>query len=352
MSATLKTPNYNLPVFAEEDFTDWSDYNRAMEIIDSSMQENKEKIETVEEAEQTGAAAIQQLQQSIVSMGDTIQNQTQNLNSLTTRVENNESHDNDRDLAITAIQNEVSSYDGRIRAINDSVNYLKQDVTDVESMNNLQEQKINLNTTKIQQNTSDIETNTTDIQQNTSDIQKNTKSIQKNAADIQANSNRIDDTNDRINNIQLSVNYPIKETLDADNIFIEIPENIGLQTLPSSNTPKLFFAEQTYTEMGYSTNIYRNMRKIVMAAFANSFTVESYDYGIIEIPIKSNSFTFYYGFAIYEDKSHANINVVSLAGIEEDERNGKKLLRFYIPNSSRYVTQCMFTIVIYFYNGD
>lgn len=107
MSATLKTQNYNLPVFAEEDFTDWSSYNESMEIIDASMQENKEKIETVEEAEQTGAAAIQQIQQSVVVINNTIQNQSQDLDSLTTRLENNESHDNDRDLAITAMQNEI-----------------------------------------------------------------------------------------------------------------------------------------------------------------------------------------------------------------------------------------------------
>lgn len=331
MSATLKTQNYNLPVFAEEDFTDWGSYNEAMEIIDSSMQENKEKIETVEEAEQSGAAAIQQIQQSIVSMGNSIEHQQQNLNSLTTRVENNESHDNDRDLAITEIQNEVSSYDGRIIAINDSVNNLKQDVTDVESMNNIQEQKINLNTTKIQQNTT---------------------AIQKNETDIQENSTRIDNTNERINNIQLSVNYPIKYSYTNKSQlskFLEFPSNINFIKA---------YQIATYTRMdSYNSNVFRNIRKLVIDVELQNADDVADNKCFYHIPLKDDV-TFYYGFVTYgyqseHSTSHGERKISGLYVSDRftDDESSQDLV-FIREIENLNVVSTNATIVMEVYTGD
>ena len=163
MSATLKTENYNLPIFAENDFTSWEDYNSAMEIIDAAMEENKNNIGDLNTGQGAADQAIQSLNDSVSSLNSSLQQQNTAISQLSTRMANNESHDEDRDKLIANIQKEINSSNSTIENQLDSLSQsLDQNNNDISNLGTqVSNVKNQLNTTN--QELNEMKTNISDI---------------------------------------------------------------------------------------------------------------------------------------------------------------------------------------------
>lgn len=100
MSASKTTTNLGLPVFEETDFTDWADYNTAMEKIDTfagtqqtgmeslqtTVQNNSNAIESINSTLNTTTGNLSTLEASVNGLNTSVSNISKNVNTLTTNV--------------------------------------------------------------------------------------------------------------------------------------------------------------------------------------------------------------------------------------------------------------------------
>ena len=137
MSATLKTENYDLPIFAPEDFTSWKDYNAAMEIIDAAMEENKNNIGDLDTGQGAANQAIASINENISTINTSLKQQNTAISELATRMANNESHDEDRDVLIGNIQKEINSSNSTIETqLTDISNSVKTNQSNISNLSN------------------------------------------------------------------------------------------------------------------------------------------------------------------------------------------------------------------------
>lgn len=69
MAATKETPNYKLPIFAEEDKTDWAAYNQSMSLIDTDMKAVEGKADG---AGTSAGAAMNTAQEALTQAGNAV----------------------------------------------------------------------------------------------------------------------------------------------------------------------------------------------------------------------------------------------------------------------------------------
>lgn len=100
MSASQTTTNLGLPIFAETDFTDWADYNSAMQTIDTfagtqktasetlqtTVENNSNAIDSINDTLTTATTDLSTLQASVNGLNTTVGNISKNVNTLTTNV--------------------------------------------------------------------------------------------------------------------------------------------------------------------------------------------------------------------------------------------------------------------------
>lgn len=129
MSATLKTPNYELPYYKGSDATNWVDYNNAVLKIDEVMKENSDTGTTQESQITELTTQYQNLSEQQQTMLETLTGNTADLGSLTTRQENLETHMNDVDTQIESLKTEFSGAEGNIQNIETNVTSLQASVS-------------------------------------------------------------------------------------------------------------------------------------------------------------------------------------------------------------------------------
>lgn len=129
MSATLKTPNYQLPYYTGSDTTNWVDYNNAVLKIDEVMKENSDTGTTQESQITELTTQYQNLSEQQQTMLETLTGNTADLGSLTTRQENLETHMNDVDTQIESLKTEFSGAEGNIQNIETNVTSLQASVS-------------------------------------------------------------------------------------------------------------------------------------------------------------------------------------------------------------------------------
>lgn len=142
MSATLKTENYELPIYSNEDHTDWIDFNTAMEKIDGDMKSISNSGESTAIVAEENTNAITAMQKTIEQM------QTSDL-SVANRVSANEN-------AIANLTQDVNNLETEMPVLRTDVDAA------TESVNGLTT-KTDSNTNKISENTNKISALTTEV---------------------------------------------------------------------------------------------------------------------------------------------------------------------------------------------
>lgn len=145
MSASLKTTNYQLPYFAEEDWIDFDAHNECAIKIDEEMKAN-----------QTAAAAnadsIKNLEESVNTLGSTV-------NSYETRVQTLETNKDSVNEQIRVINQTDTQQNTRLTRLESDLNDIPGIVTDVTELKGKVAEIENVNTTQ----STNIEKNKTEI---------------------------------------------------------------------------------------------------------------------------------------------------------------------------------------------
>lgn len=159
MAATLETKNYKLPIFSENDTTDWDAYNNSMQTIDTEMAANKT----------AGDANLD----SIKDMQESLNNTTALVNGYESRIESLESTATANTNSIASINRTDQSQNARLDAIESELNDLPNVTTDITELqtqvaeikvkNNSQDTEIGKNSTAITVNANQISGLRTDL---------------------------------------------------------------------------------------------------------------------------------------------------------------------------------------------
>lgn len=145
MSATLKTTNYELPYFAEEDFVDFDAHNACMLKIDEEMKANQT-------AGTANADGIKNLEESVNTLGSTV-------NSYETRVQTLETNKDSVNEQIRVINQTDTQQNTRLTRLESDLIDIPAILTDVTELKGKVSEIENVNTTQstnIEKNKSDI----------------------------------------------------------------------------------------------------------------------------------------------------------------------------------------------------
>lgn len=145
MSATLKTTNYELPYFAEEDFVDFDAHNACMHKIDEEMKANQT-------AGIANADGIKNLEESVNTLGSTV-------NSYETRVQTLETNKDSVNEQIRVINQTDTQQNTRLTRLESDLNDIPAILADVTELRGKVSEIENVNTTQ----STNIEKNKTDI---------------------------------------------------------------------------------------------------------------------------------------------------------------------------------------------
>lgn len=201
MAATLETTNYKLPIFAENDTTDWDAYNESMNKIDTEMAANKT----------AGDANLD----SIKDMQESLNNTTALVNGYESRIESLESTATANTNSIASINRTDQSQNARLDAIESELNDLPNVTTDITE---LQTQVAEI---KVKNNSQDTE------------IGKNATAITVNANQISGLRTDLNSLDDRVETLENS------QTMASQKIVYDIP-NFNVGTVTQVNTPYIY----------------------------------------------------------------------------------------------------------------
>lgn len=137
MAATEHTQNLNLPIYSQTDFTDWSDYNESMEIIDGAVGTQDTNISKVETETQANTNAIASLNESITTLINSQNSQAQSIVAQGTRITNLETN-------MAGVQNDISALNEDVKNLTDLVGDLPPNLE--QTLNSLQEKDNQLTT--------------------------------------------------------------------------------------------------------------------------------------------------------------------------------------------------------------
>lgn len=128
MSATGKTTNYQLPIYMQDDFTDWSDFNKAMEEIDGALHENAETSEGASEAITDIQNSISSLRDAVNTNTETISTSNNKINELETQQALTDQLDEQQNRRITALESGGSGTSEAIQEIRRDVSKNTSDI--------------------------------------------------------------------------------------------------------------------------------------------------------------------------------------------------------------------------------
>lgn len=128
MSATGKTSNYQLPIYMQDDFTDWSDFNKAMEEIDAALHENAETSGGSSEAITDIQNAISSLRDAVNTNTETISTSNNKINELETQQALTDQLDEQQNRRITALESGGSGTSEAIQEIRRDVSKNTSDI--------------------------------------------------------------------------------------------------------------------------------------------------------------------------------------------------------------------------------
>lgn len=109
MSATLKTPNFNLPYFAPSDTTTWQAFNDAVNSIDSALQTIKNSGDTNNSAIESIQTAMQTITENVAQQGTQISTQSTDIAGLQTSVNLINQTDVQQNQKISTIENQLDN---------------------------------------------------------------------------------------------------------------------------------------------------------------------------------------------------------------------------------------------------
>ena len=163
MSASQKTPNYDLPIYAGSDTLNTSDWNNAMLEIDTQMHTNQN----------TGTTQESQISEI-----------TENVNNLTKNQQNLLTQVNDLTSTNASLVTRQTNLETHMKDIDSEISGLQQNVISLNSSNTKNESDIGALQTSVGTNTSDITELQTSVGTNTSDITELQTSVGTNTSDI------------------------------------------------------------------------------------------------------------------------------------------------------------------------
>lgn len=117
MSATQKTTNLQLPVYASTDFTTWQDFNDAMEIIDTAYGKSETENSTNAQEIENNSNAIDALQKAVTANTNTSSANNTQITALSTRMTAVESKNINQDASITALENDITQLQNQFNGL-------------------------------------------------------------------------------------------------------------------------------------------------------------------------------------------------------------------------------------------
>lgn len=246
MSASQKTPNYDLPIFQGSDALNTAGFNNAMIKIDEVMHQNSQTGDTQTAELKELTENVSTLTETQTSMLNTLGTNAGDISSLKTRQENTDTHINDIDEQIAGIQTNVSTLQQNSTTQSGDISKLTSDVAATKTgLGNAQSSIDNLTTT------------VTNLENDTQSLSQNIENIKEDISDLDNQSKSLDD---RIKNLESN---PPSENLVLQNIYYR--DNVT--GYPDTNaTPT------------YSYILRPNLKEIKFVMFSADFTNQATNY--------------------------------------------------------------------------
>lgn len=109
MAATEKTTNLQLPIYAETDFTDWQDFNDAMEILDGHAGTNDTAIADLKTATENNSNAVSTLNSSVQTLQNAQQGTATTVQNLSNRTTNLEGAVSSLNTSMSGVQSDIEN---------------------------------------------------------------------------------------------------------------------------------------------------------------------------------------------------------------------------------------------------
>lgn len=240
MSATLTTPNYNLPLYAEADSTSWADFNKLSTDVDNS-------LKTVADSGGTTAGQVQELTTKV-------DNLTQTVNTVDVTV-------TQQGTDIAALKNDAVTTDDAIANLNTKANANETNISNLSTqVTETVLPEVNKNTTDIASLTTNVSTLQTTISQQGTRI---TSLEAKVPNDLQSQlttlSNSVDDVTGEIAaglalQAKPALSFSANYMTDDDSPYIQIQAENGLQKgvyMVSVSASQIRTTQTSYLGVGY-----------------------------------------------------------------------------------------------------
>lgn len=218
MSASLRTPNYNLPYYQDGDTLNFTDYNDSMVKIDSAIKANEVSL-------MQNTAQIEELQTTSGNTSDTVNKllesvntNVKNISDLTTQQNNLEHHVEDIETGLqgadaqieqlqeslnstvlpelTTAKSDITKLQQDSSSFTSSISALEEGMEDVRTMAEGNQEAITEAIDDVSGLQSSVNAITTKLNEHEGKIGINKSLIEQNAAAIQAANTRIDNVND------------------------------------------------------------------------------------------------------------------------------------------------------------
>lgn len=192
MSATERTQYYGYPLYKENDYTSWADYNSLAtgadrDIFNAEAQANAAKAQAEELAGNVGG-----LSDSVTELMSNVNEMRQSNENLNVRVENVETHLNDVDEKVESLENGANTTSGQIAALENSVSGLEDKSTKNENDIGTLTTRVNNTSDLVGQHGTDIAALKSEVSvleriqgEHSTDLNRLQVNVAENSADIQ-----------------------------------------------------------------------------------------------------------------------------------------------------------------------
>lgn len=209
MAATLKTPNYEYPVYAENDTTSWADFNsladgadRDIHNVSQIVQEEKGKTEEL-------IAEMSEVKEQVARASQDAGEAKSQVAAINIRVENAETHLNDVDNQIELLQAAQETQAGSIASLEHSVNTAEVNITATASNVETLTQRVNNTSDLVGQHGTDIAQLKQDVSGFNGRIEAVESEVQEISGDITSIEADVASTKTNISNMENRINQKI-----------------------------------------------------------------------------------------------------------------------------------------------
>lgn len=255
MSATGKTPNYNLPYYESSDFTNWGDFNNAMLKIDKVMHQNATSVDTQAAKLDELTTQVQNLsegQETLVNQSNTL---SQRVSQNETTITNLETHMRDVDEQIAGLQQEQSSITDSLNQVSTLVGTQGTEISAVQSSITTLTQA----TTNLEKDIQEESGNVAAVQADVTTLQNQTKNLKDQMIEVQniqgtttANLNQLTEKTDQnttnISTLNRDTHYNTENISTIQNTLETVEDK--LTTLQTMVTNQQNTINQMQSEIG------------------------------------------------------------------------------------------------------